>query len=133
MQQTPDRPQSRIVLRTVALVVMVYLAWIVAHLAKGLLDDHVAWLTTPGGGFAYWTVMKVLLWIVPSLWLIRTSGRKLHDVFGLSHLRRAILWGLSAGLSLALITTAAKATFPLAAVVQCRPNASTTSVRRSTP
>jgi len=109
MEQAVDRPQSRIVLRTVALVVTVYLAWIGAHLAKGLLDDHVAWLTTSGGGFAYWTTAKVLLWIVPSLWLILASGRKLHDAFGLSHLRRAILWGSSVGLALALITTAAKA------------------------
>ncbi len=109
MEQSADRTRLRIVLRTVALVVMVYIAWIGAHLAKGLLDDHVAWVTTSGGGFAYWTVMKVLLWIVPSLWLIRTSGQKLRDAFGLSHLRRAILWGSSVGLALALITTAAKA------------------------
>jgi hypothetical protein len=109
MEQAPDRTPLRIVLRTLALVVLVYLAWIVAHLAKGLLDDHVAWLKTSGGGFAYWTAMKVLLWILPSLWLIRASGQKLRDVFGLSHLRRAILWGGSVGLALALISTAATA------------------------
>ncbi|MBP7053809.1 MAG: CPBP family intramembrane metalloprotease [Phycisphaerae bacterium] len=109
MEQSADRTRLRIVLQTVALVVTVYLAWIGAHLTKGLLDDRVAWLKTSGGGFAYWTVMKVLLWIAPSLWLVRVSGQKLRDAFGLSHLRRAVLWGSSVGLALALITTAAKA------------------------
>ncbi|MEN6425615.1 MAG: CPBP family intramembrane glutamic endopeptidase [Phycisphaerales bacterium] len=109
MEQAPDRTPSRIVLRTLALVVMVYLAWIEAHVAKGLLDDHVAWVKTPGGGFAYWTAMKVLLWILPSLWLVLASGQRLRDVIGLSNLCRAFLWGGSVGLVLGLITTAAKA------------------------
>ena len=109
MEQSADRTQSRIVLRTVALVVTVYLAWIGAHLTKGLLDDHVAWLKTSGGGFAYWAVMKVLLWVLPSAWLILASGGKLHDAFGLSHLRRAILWGASLGVVLGLISTVWKA------------------------
>ncbi len=109
MEQPTDRLRFRIALWTLALVVMVYLAWIVAHLAKGLLDDHVAWVKTSGGGFAYWTAMKVLLWILPSLWLILASGQKLREVIGLSNLCRAFLWGGSAGLALSLITTAAKA------------------------
>lgn len=109
MEQTASCPRSRIAVRTVALVVAVYAAWIGAHLTKGSLDDHVAWIRTSGGGFAYWTAMKLLLWIVPSVWLIRVSGRKIRDVIGLSHLCRAIVWGVSVGLTLALITTAGKA------------------------
>lgn len=109
MEQVAGCPRSSIAVRTVALVVAVYVAWICAHLAKGPLDDRVAWVKTSGGGFAYWTPMKLLLWIVPSVWLIRVSGRKIRDVIGLSHLCRAIPWGVSAGLTLALITTAWKA------------------------
>jgi membrane protease YdiL (CAAX protease family) len=94
---------------TVVLVAGIYVAWTGAWVFKGLLDRHTAWAATAGGGFAYWTAMKVLVWILPSVWLIRLSGRSLRDVIGLSQLRTAFLWGGSVGLVLGLISLATKA------------------------
>ncbi len=94
---------------TVALVVAIYVAWIGAWLLKESLDKRMAWATTQAGGFAYWTAMKLLLWIVPAVVLIRLSGRSLRDVLGLSQWRRAVLWGGGAGLVLGLISLATKA------------------------
>lgn len=87
----------------------IYVAWIGAWLLKGLLDRHTAWAATQAGGFAYWTTMKLLLWIVPALIFIHLSGRSLRDVLGLSRWRHAVLWGGGAGLLLALISVATKA------------------------
>lgn len=93
---------------TATLVVVIYVAWIGAWMLKGLLDRHTTWAATQAGGFAYWTAMKALLWIVPAAVLIRLSGRSLRDVLGLSRWRRAVLWGGGAGLLLALLSVTAK-------------------------
>jgi hypothetical protein len=90
---------------TVRLVVAVYVAWTGAW----LLYLRIPWAATQAGGFAYWTAMKLLLWIAPALVLIRISGRSLRDVLGLSRWRHAILWGGGVGLLLALISMTTKA------------------------
>jgi len=86
-------------------VVAVYVAWTGAW----LLYPHMAWAATQAGGFAYWTTMKLLLWILPSLLLIHLSGRKLRDVIGLTRLRHAVLWGVAVGSVLGLISLMTKA------------------------
>jgi len=60
-------------------------------------------------GFAYWTALKVLLWIVPALFLICLSGRTVRDVLGLSRWRHAFLCGGGVGLLLGLTSMIAKA------------------------
>lgn len=109
MVQPADGPRLRIVVRTVALVAAIYVAWIGAWLLKESLDKHTAWSMTQAGGFAYWTAMKLLLWIVPAFVLTRLSSRSIRDVLGLSHWRRAVLWGGGAGLVLGLLSLATKA------------------------
>jgi hypothetical protein len=109
VEHTVDCPRSRIGVWTVVLVAGIYVAWTGAWVFKGLLDRHTVWAATAGGGFAYRTAMKLLLWIGPSVWLIRLSGRKLRDVIRLARVRHAILWGGSVGLALALISLARKA------------------------
>jgi membrane protease YdiL (CAAX protease family) len=107
MEQIAGRPRAAA--WTIALVAAIYVAWIGAWWLKESLDQRAAWATTQFGGFAYWTAMKLLLWIVPALLLIRLSGRSLRDVLGLSRWRHAVLWGAGAGLLLGLISLAAKA------------------------
>lgn len=103
-----DRLGSGIAIRTAVLLAAVYVAWVAVWLLKGLLDSHTAWTSTQGGGFAYWTAMKILLWILPSMLLIRLSGQSLRDVLGLSYWRRAVLWGGATGLLLGLFSVLVK-------------------------
>ncbi len=99
----------RVVPVTIGGIAAIYVAWVGAWLLKGALDRHVAWVASPGGAFAYWTTMKLLLWIVPSIALIRLSGRPLREVFGPARLWPAVVWGVAGGLLLGVISLTTKA------------------------
>jgi len=74
------------------------------------MEPRVALLSTGGGRFAYWTIMKLLLWVLPATLLLRVSGQQLRDTVGLGRLRAIIVWGGGVGLLFAvsaLITKAA--------------------------
>jgi hypothetical protein len=109
MDRETRRPSSWTVRWTVGLVAAIYVAWIGAWLLKLSLDRQSAWTATPGGAFAYWTVAKFLLWVVPSLAFIQLSGRRTGEVIGLERLRPALAWGVPAGLALGAISLATRA------------------------
>lgn len=94
---------------TFGAVFAVYVAWIGAWLLKEALDRHVAWVTSSGGAFTYWTTMKLLLWIAPSVALIRLSGRRVRAAFEMQRLRPVLTWGVGTGLVLGVISLIAKA------------------------
>jgi membrane protease YdiL (CAAX protease family) len=94
---------------TFCVVFAVYVAWIGAWLLKETLDHHVAWVTSSGGAFAYWTAMKLLLWVLPSVGLICFSGRRLREVFRIERFRSVLAWGVGAGLVLGGISLITKA------------------------
>ena len=82
---------------------MLMLAWILAWTLKvSVLDSRFTWLTTGPGAFAFWSVAKVVIWILPALWLIRASGRSVRNVLNLANWRSALAWGLAIGLVIAL-------------------------------
>ncbi|MCX5644507.1 MAG: CPBP family intramembrane metalloprotease [Phycisphaerae bacterium] len=70
-----------------------YVAWIGAWILYRTVESRVSWMTTAGGQFAYWQVMKLFIWVLPAVVLIRTSELRLRDVIGLSHVRSILLWG----------------------------------------
>ncbi len=73
-------------------------AWSGAWLLSLWLTERYGWLGQPFQRFAYWLVMRILLWILPSLALIRYSGRSVREVLGFDRLRAILLWGGIAGL-----------------------------------
>jgi uncharacterized protein len=91
---------SRIVFWTFGFVVALYGAWIGAWLLEEALVHQYSWLATDAGQFAYWTFMKLALWVVPALVLIRLSGRRIRTVFAFGRWRSALLWGGGVGLVL---------------------------------
>ncbi|HZM94893.1 MAG TPA: hypothetical protein VFB92_15790 [Vicinamibacterales bacterium] len=71
-----------LVRRTYITFAMLIVVWILTWTLKVyVLDSRFAWLTTSLGGFAFWTAIKVIAWILPALWLVRVSGREVRDVF----------------------------------------------------
>jgi membrane protease YdiL (CAAX protease family) len=52
--------------------------------------------------------MKLLLWIAPSLALIRLSGRSAGGIMGASRIRGIIVWGGGVGLALGVTALAVK-------------------------
>jgi len=105
-----DDASSRAFRRTLAFVALLHIAWIGAWILLRTLEPRIGWIATDAGRFGYWQVMKLLLWVLPAVALIRTSGRGLRDVIGLNRVRSILLWGGGAGLVFvvsALITRAA--------------------------
>src|SRR4051794_35577916 len=95
---------------TFALMALIYVAWIGAWILLEALIQVLPWLANDPGQFLYWTLMKLLLWILPALMLIQRSGQRLRDVLGFQRWRLALLWGGGTGLVLAAISLLLKAT-----------------------
>lgn len=85
-----------------------YVAWIGAWLLERSLESHVVWMTTSGGRSLYWLVMKLLLWILPAVVVIRSSGQTLREVMGCGRVRPIVVWGGGAGLVLGTIALLTK-------------------------
>jgi CAAX protease family protein len=76
--------------------------WILAWILKVRLDPVSAWLAGSEGSFLYWTTAKVLIWILPALYLVKLSGRTVREVCGLSMWQRWLAWGGGIGGVMAL-------------------------------
>jgi membrane protease YdiL (CAAX protease family) len=87
---------------TCRVFLMIICVWTVAWMIKIHLDSVQTWFHTSKGGFIYWTLAKLIVWIFPAKWLIRISGRRLQQVFNLSNLRQSVLWGGGLGFLIAL-------------------------------
>jgi membrane protease YdiL (CAAX protease family) len=91
--------KSRHALRcALGFVLFLYSAWVAAWILELALESKTVWMTTGGARFAYWTVMKLLLWVAPAVALIHASGQRLRDVLGFHRLRSIALWGGGVGL-----------------------------------
>src|SRR6516165_666923 len=104
-----SRVASRITTWTLGFVALLYGAWIVAWIAEEALARHIAWISSDGGQFAYWTTMKLALWVVPAVVWIHLSGRRVGDVMAADRWRSALLWGGGIGLALAALSIVPKA------------------------
>ena len=95
--------------RALAFALFLYVAWIGAWLLERFLEAHVVWMTASTGRSGYWLVMKLLLWILPALALIRSSGRSFREVIALDRARPIVVWGGGCGLILGAMALIAKA------------------------
>lgn len=94
---------------TIGFVAALYAAWIGAWLLEGALASRLSWIPTDAGQFAYWTAMKLAIWVVPALVLIRLSGRQIRAVVALNRWRSALLWGVGVGLALGALSVLSRA------------------------
>lgn len=78
------------------------LAWIGAWMLKNSLDQRFDFVVTSGGSFLYWTTAKIIIWILPALWLLALSGRSIQGVINLCNWRGWLIWGCGIGLLLGL-------------------------------
>ncbi len=92
---------SEVTRKTYILFSVIIILWIIAWILKIQIDEIAG--KTALGSFTYWTTAKLLIWILPSLWLIRLSGRNLNLVFNLSNYKKWLLWGTGIGSGLALV------------------------------
>jgi membrane protease YdiL (CAAX protease family) len=109
MEQTYRSSSSHMVAWTLGFVAALSGAWIGAWILEQMVEPSLEWLRTDGGQFAYWTLMKLLLWVLPAVALIHLSGRQVREVIAVKRWRAAILWGGGVGLLLAAVALLTKA------------------------
>ena len=85
---------------TIALLYMLALliTWSGAWLFAIWLREQNSWFGQPFGAFLYWLAMRMLLWVLPSLHIIRLSGRSVREVLGFNRVKAILLWGGITGL-----------------------------------
>ena len=87
---------------------LLHASWIGAWLVEHYFEPRLDILGTSGGRSLYWFVMKLLLWVLPSIILIRASGMTLRGVMGFKRARSILIWGLGAGLILGSVALLSK-------------------------
>ena len=89
--------------RTFYFVLFLYIVWILAWLLEKGPEHEISWITSSGGQFTYWTIMTLLLWLLPSIILIHSLGYRVRELISFSRWRSVIWWGCTAGFILILI------------------------------
>ena len=84
-------------------LVFLFVFWIGAWLLEQWLVSSYGFLSTSSSQFFYWLVMKLVLWVVPALLVIRWMGRRISEVMGVGRLRSILVWGGGVGLILAVL------------------------------
>ena len=85
-------------------VAALLVAWTLTWMAKVHVFDAAApWLTTAAGSVVFWTIAKLVVWVVPALWLYRASGRRVGDELALRRPATWLRWGGGVGLAIALV------------------------------
>jgi len=102
------RPFPRAAGQAAAFACILPVVWTGAWLLERFLEGNTDWMEESGARSLYWLVMKLLLWIAPSLVLIRLSGRSAGGVMGFSRVRGILLWGGGVGLALGVTALAVK-------------------------
>ncbi|NMB02569.1 MAG: CPBP family intramembrane metalloprotease [Firmicutes bacterium] len=92
----------RIVKSTYLIFISIMVAWFGAWLLKIQLERGLTWLTTSRGSFAFWTVTKLILWIIPALYLLQISQRSVWELFNFANWISWLKWGGGLGLLIAL-------------------------------
>lgn len=95
---------NHIVSVTVIYVFALYAAWIFAWLLERQLEYHFAFFASAMAQTIFWIMMKMLLWILPSVILIHLSGRTLRETINIKHIKSVVFWGGGTGLVLGGIT-----------------------------
>lgn len=87
------RSSLQIVRLAIIFIFLLYIVWIGAWFLERILEQNVSYMTTSQGKFVFWLSMRVIVWVIPAIVLIRYSGRKFVDVMGVQRLRSLLLWG----------------------------------------
>jgi uncharacterized protein len=89
---------------TVIYVFALYVVWIGVWLIERKIENRFDFLDSAMSKSIFWLMMKLLLWILPSVILIHLSGRTLREVMNLKHIETVILWGGGVGIALGILT-----------------------------
>jgi len=73
---------------TIFSILLIYVAWIGAWIIEQTIESHSVLLSTSRSRFFYWLGMKLLLWVLPALFIIRISKQENFKVLDLKRLHQ---------------------------------------------
>lgn len=88
---------------------LIFAAWVGAWLlylrlkGEGVLPD------TAFAHFLYWTAARAVLWVIPSLALMRRSGKGFLDTLCPAGIKPVLIWGGGAGLLIGILSVLTRA------------------------
>jgi membrane protease YdiL (CAAX protease family) len=88
---------NRIFNRALAFPFFIYFAWILIWLIERSLAPYWLGLQTSVGQALYFLGAKLLIWVLPAVFLIKMSGHKFNEVMGLDRWPGILIWGGGAG------------------------------------
>lgn len=77
---------------------VLFIAWTGAWLLNTWLESQKILPGQPLDRFLYWLAARVLLWVLPSLALLRGMGKSFREVLALRRVKESLLWGGIVGL-----------------------------------
>lgn len=92
--------------KEIVLITIIYALWITAWLIEQRLEAGLI-IVTESSKFFYWLFMKILIWIVPGIYLIRISKSKIV-LLPSKNLKQNLILGIGAGLILGLFALTVK-------------------------
>jgi membrane protease YdiL (CAAX protease family) len=102
--QTTLPPKKKVIGLTIAYAFLLYAGWTLAWLLALYIGTQSNALETAFGHFLYWTAMRVLLWVLLPMLLLKRIGLNIREVFFPRRVKATVLWGIGAGLMLGLVT-----------------------------
>jgi membrane protease YdiL (CAAX protease family) len=107
MTEAPEKRRNGLAL-AFGYFIWLMLAWTGAWLMLRALSPQLPLLATPEGAFGYWTLMKLIVWVAPALWLISKSGRSFAEAIGFTRIGPMLAWGFGIGAVLGVLNLAVK-------------------------
>ena len=86
----------------------ILVAWIGAWMLELDLLARFEIFTQEWVTFLYWLMTKTIIWILPSIWLIKRSGRNLREIFKVVSRKKALGWGFGIGIVLLALSIGAR-------------------------
>jgi len=84
--------------KNVAIIfILIMIAWVGAWNIWLALSNNFEFSSIATTGFIYWTVAKIIIWILPALWLMQKTDCKIGEIFRVSSWRKCLTWGIGLG------------------------------------
>ena len=83
--------------KAIIVFLFILIGWIGAWNLKIVLDNHFDVFTYEWLSFFYWTTAKIIIWILPALWLVKKTGQTIRGIFNIPAWRNCLAWGFGLG------------------------------------
>jgi len=82
---------------------VIIVAWVGAWNIWLFLDSQ-AIFSSGWSRFIFWTVAKIVIWILPAIWLVKKTNRSVRGLLRVNSRKKCLVWGMGIGSILLLLS-----------------------------